>query len=552
MVEREQPNNYKVFLPCAGTGSRLSDKTKHINKALISVGNKPVISHIVEKFEDDIEFIVALGYKGNYIRQFLELSYPKKKFTFIEIDLYEGQGSGLGYTLNYCKKYLQSKFIFISNDTIIIDEIPSLTKRNWKNWIGYSTKFTGKDYRSLELENGKVKRLLEKNEDSPITYIGLCGIDDYKTFWKHMDESSILKDKLLQEKIDSGEIEPSSIPILTGESFGLQKMLEDNIDFDAIQFDWYDAGNIEILEKAKKLLKPKDSPNILDKPDEAIWFVNDSVIKFSIDENFIKNRVDRSKLLEHFVPRIINSTKNMYKYQFVNGDTLSKKVTNENFKFFLELLKDFHIPNKKTKKFSKLCRDFYESKTYERVDYYFKRFNLKDSNREVINGQKVESISHLLGLIDWSWISNGIPVRFHGDLHFENILVPTNNNFHTPPYLFVDWRQDFCGDLKVGDIYYDFAKIFHRLIISHELIDKNLFSFERNMNEIKYDFLVKNINLDCQRIFIEWLDRNGYDSKKVEVMTALIFLNISGLHHHPYSHLLFSLGKTMLSNLYEK
>ena len=102
-----------------------------------------------------------------------------------------------------------------------------------------------------------------------------------------MDESSILKDKLLQQKIDSGEIEPSSIPILTGESFGLQKMLEDNIDFDAIQFDWYDAGNIEILEKAKKLLKPKDSPNILDKPDEAIWFVNDSVIKFSIDENFI-------------------------------------------------------------------------------------------------------------------------------------------------------------------------------------------------------------------------------------------------------------------------
>ena len=104
----------------------------------------------------------------------------------------------------------------------------------------------------------------------------------------------------------------------------------------------------------------------------------------------------------------------------------------------------------------------------------------------------------------------------------------------------------------MGDIYYDFAKIFHGLIISHELIDKNLFSFERNMNEIKYDFLVKNINLDCQRIFIEWFDRNGYDSKKVEVMTALIFLNISGLHHHPYSHLLFSLGKTMLSNLYEK
>ena len=100
-------NQYKVLIPSAGLGTRLGDFSKNLNKALVSLDNKPVISHIVEKFEDDIEFIVALGYKGNYIRQFLELSYPKKKFTFIEIDLYEGQGSGLGYTLNYCKKYLQ-------------------------------------------------------------------------------------------------------------------------------------------------------------------------------------------------------------------------------------------------------------------------------------------------------------------------------------------------------------------------------------------------------------------------------------------------------------
>ena len=74
--------------------------------------------------------------------------------------------------------------------------------------------------------------------------------------------------------------------------------------------------------------------------------------------------------------------------------------------------------------------------------------------------KKWKVLKHYWIEIDWSWISNGkLIVRFHGDLHFENILVPTNNNFHTPPYLFVDWRQDFCGDLKVGDIYYDFENI---------------------------------------------------------------------------------------------
>ena len=51
--------DYKVFLPCAGIGSRLDEKTKFINKGLISVGNKPVLSHIVEKFDDNVEIIVA-------------------------------------------------------------------------------------------------------------------------------------------------------------------------------------------------------------------------------------------------------------------------------------------------------------------------------------------------------------------------------------------------------------------------------------------------------------------------------------------------------------
>ena len=47
--------NYKVFLPCAGIGARLGEFTDNVNKALLSVGNKPVISHIVEKF-DNIDF----------------------------------------------------------------------------------------------------------------------------------------------------------------------------------------------------------------------------------------------------------------------------------------------------------------------------------------------------------------------------------------------------------------------------------------------------------------------------------------------------------------
>ena len=172
--------NYKVFLPCAGIGARLGEFTDNVNKALLSVGNKPVISHIVEKFDEDTEIVIALGYKGEYIRQFLTLAYPNRNFTFVDIDIYEGEGSGLGYTLNKCRKYLQSEFIFISNDTIITDELPSLQKMSFNNWIGYSDVDGGVDYRSLSIgENGIADKLFEKNESpSSQAYIGVCGIKD--------------------------------------------------------------------------------------------------------------------------------------------------------------------------------------------------------------------------------------------------------------------------------------------------------------------------------------------------------------------------------------
>ena len=67
------------------------------------------------------------------------------------------------------------------------------------------------------------------------------------------------------------------------------------------------------------------------------------------------------------------------------------------------------------------------------------------------------------------------------------------------------------------------------------------------MNYVYYDFHRKNTNMDCERILASYVIEKGYDWKKVKIMTSLIFLNIAGLHHYPYCHLLYYLGKSMLS-----
>jgi NDP-sugar pyrophosphorylase family protein len=55
---------YKLLITTSGVGSRLGDITKYTNKSLIKVGSKPVISHIVDLYPEDIEIVVTLGYFG--------------------------------------------------------------------------------------------------------------------------------------------------------------------------------------------------------------------------------------------------------------------------------------------------------------------------------------------------------------------------------------------------------------------------------------------------------------------------------------------------------
>ena len=51
-------------------GSRISAYTRYKNKALLTIQNIPSISQILKRFPKDTEFVIALGYKRDFIRIF--------------------------------------------------------------------------------------------------------------------------------------------------------------------------------------------------------------------------------------------------------------------------------------------------------------------------------------------------------------------------------------------------------------------------------------------------------------------------------------------------
>ena len=77
---------YKVFIPSAGLGSRLGPFSKFFNKALITVGNKPTIAHIIDQVPEAVQIVIALGYRAEQLKQVLLAMYPNRDIQFIFVD----------------------------------------------------------------------------------------------------------------------------------------------------------------------------------------------------------------------------------------------------------------------------------------------------------------------------------------------------------------------------------------------------------------------------------------------------------------------------------
>ena len=68
---------YKVLITTSGIGKRLGKLTDFTNKALIRVGDKPAISHIVEYYPENTKFVITLGHFGNHIKDFLSFGIAR-------------------------------------------------------------------------------------------------------------------------------------------------------------------------------------------------------------------------------------------------------------------------------------------------------------------------------------------------------------------------------------------------------------------------------------------------------------------------------------------
>ena len=125
----------KVVILAGGYGSRLSEYTKTIPKPMVKVLGKPIIQRIIDHYISygHYEFYIALGYKGNELKNyFIRKKFPKK----VKINLVDtGKNTMTGGRLKRLQKYLDDTFLMTYGDglsNVNLNKLINFHKRSGK------------------------------------------------------------------------------------------------------------------------------------------------------------------------------------------------------------------------------------------------------------------------------------------------------------------------------------------------------------------------------------------------------------------------------------
>lgn len=232
----------KVIIPAAGEGTRLRPHTHTTPKTLIQVAGKPILGHILDKLVDlEIEvseLVMIIGHMGEKIKEYVNTHYP-----FKTVYLEQKGRFGLGHAINLAEKFVDGEPVMINLDDTILEVDLRKLRNTPHSAIGVKEVKDPKRFGIVEIENGFIKRLVEKPSNPP-TNLAIAGF--------YYIKSSKLLFECLQTLIDK-DIKTHGEYQLTD---GLQLMIERGERIHPLPVEnWYDCGKAEtLLETNRQIL----------------------------------------------------------------------------------------------------------------------------------------------------------------------------------------------------------------------------------------------------------------------------------------------------------
>ena len=237
----------QVIIPLAGFGTRLRPHTYTKPKPLINVAGKPVLGHILDKFQglDIDEIIFVVGYLGDQIRDYVGANY-KFKCHYVEQTELLGQAHAIYLT----KELVDGPTVILFVDTLFEANLKRLDKETSDGVIYVKEVEDPRRFGvTIVNEAGHITRLIEK-PDSMKDNLAVIGLYYVKDIQRLMSAIEILMDKNLQTK---GEFYLAD---------ALQLMIDNGAILRPEPVDiWLDCGKPETVLETNRYLLKRDMDN---------------------------------------------------------------------------------------------------------------------------------------------------------------------------------------------------------------------------------------------------------------------------------------------------
>jgi choline kinase len=503
----QNTNNLTVVILAAGFGRRMGQFSRMINKGLIPFDNKPLISHIMGKFPENTNFVIACGHNSQQVKDYVSYIHRDRSVKFVDVPNYEEGTSGPATSIQACAQYIDGGFIWISCDTLFDFDYSDKLDHNWIAVHPVDSN-VAQDYCWIERDGNKITAVRNKvkSDQAVDAFIGLMYVKD-----KQYVEN--LKSKSAKE---------------VAEGF-------DGLDLKAYTVKkWQDFGTYDKWKTLSEGLPEVSFP----KPNELFYIDNGVVVKFWASSQNAPLMNMRAVLNPACMPGNVRWQGDFLFYDWVQGTTLYNALTPQVFSKFLDWAQDsVWIEGNAKGSENRACYEFYKMKTMVRLENFRIKYNDWSEN-SVVNGRSVQPIDYYLNKIDFDWLCETHEWCFiHGDMQFDNIIYDADSDKFTA----IDWRTDFAGE-QTGDLYYDLAKMLGGIYLSYKEIKNHKLEYkETDVVEINLPS-VENADMYVNMLR-NWVVVNSLDWKKVQILVPLIYLNMSPLHEPPFDKYLIALSQ---------
>ncbi len=473
----------KIIIQAGGKGTRLEHLTYNRPKCLVPVHNRPMIFHLFNKYKD-AEFIIIGDYKYDVLKRYLATFAKDVNYKILKAT---GQGNicGIKQALEYINE--NEQFMLIWSDLILSDDFsPELLPKG--NYIGLLEGQTC----SWSFVDGKLDKISSDK-------YGVAGyfIFENKTAFKNIPESGSFTTWLKNSAIELKALAMPKCP---------------------------EVGTLDAIENLK------DTQNRC-RPYNKMKFTEDKVIKTGLTEEG-KKLIDREivwykKMSEYgfslfskiysYAPLTMEKIEGTNIFQANLTDEQKAKITDN----LIEAVNKMHSYQMRSADSEDLIKEYYV-KTIDRLNSIRDVIPFADKEYITINTKHCKNPIVFKDEFRKSVEEKLLDTIFcpiHGDCTLTNTMVDKNNNIY-----FIDARGYFGSQIVLGDIRYDWAKLYYSMQGNFDKFNVKDFRLKILDNEVSFEIKSNGWEHLTQKVLKNMKNCNVEDIKFIH---AIIWLSLA-------------------------